>query len=1059
MTRTTTHPRRAIWAALLSFALLASLLPTAQASAAPVQTPPVTRPACPTDVPAAGFPDQGSPHGRAIDCLVWHGIAQGLNDGTFGTNTDLVRRQLAVFLARTLGSVEGLRFPAPAAGRFRDVGGSGEIPASIGTLAAFQPPVVEGYADGTFRGGNALTRAQAASFLARAHDQVVAQLGLPPLPTGVVGGFPDVNASHVHAPAIAALDAVGIIQGYPDGTFRPTGTVTRGQLASLLTRLLGIYAAAGVLLFPDDATDPVDPTEPTEPIDTDVVVRGSLEQVIVHGADPRTPITLLGPDGEEVASDALPWEVVGRQLSPGGDTTDVNGSIVLRGSLDEGELAYSGIPAGDGYRVRYVEDGETVTSAPFEVLEASGASTPDQTFYDEQVLDDGFGYIETRDGTLLSATVILPGPPEEGPYPTIVEYSGYDLSDPPANALQSPGTAIAVSALLGYATVAVNIRGSGCSGGAFDHFETIQGLDGYDVIETVAAQDWSANVGTAGVSYAGISQLFVAATQPPSLAAAAPVAIISDHLRDTVYPGGVYNTGFAREWAEEREEDTAWPGGQSWVEDAIAGEHPRVDADAAATCAENVLTRDQSLPLLDRLEVNDFETSLWVDREPFRFADDITTNLYIAVSSQDEQTGGRAGAILEGLDLDRDDRVVRYSGANGTHVEALSPELLGDLVEFLELYVAERTPVLTERPDIGQLRFALRTVYAGLLGNEGLPSAPQLPLRPDRFAGMAYEDALAAYEAEPPAHILYENGAGLDGSPGFPASTFTHRYEWDELPNLHPDLDVEANTFHLRDGGELTPDAPGEGEGEHSSYVYDPDSGNQPTYNFGWERPNNSDVWLLQPDYEWHQPAEGEHLSFVTEPLGETAVTYGSASVDLWLDSDLDDTDLEVVLSEVRPDGNEMFVSSGLLRASKRQLEEDASVLRPRPTFRAEDAAPLRDGWNEVRVEVFPFGHAFREGSRIRLTIEAPGGNRPLWRFDSTVDGGPTVENRIAHSAAKPSKLVLPIVDVDVDVTEDLPGCAPSETGDGFTAVRAQPCRTAPDLAPSDATAQRASSR
>jgi uncharacterized protein len=90
--------------------------------------------------------------------------------------------------------------------------------------------------------------------------------------------------------------------------------------------------------------------------------------------------------------------------------------------------------------------------------------------------------------------------------------------------------------------------------------------DGYDVIEAVAAQDWSANVGTAGVSYAGISQLFVAATQPPSLAAAAPVAIISDHYRDTVYPGGIYNTGFAREWAEEREQDTAWPGGQTWVE-------------------------------------------------------------------------------------------------------------------------------------------------------------------------------------------------------------------------------------------------------------------------------------------------------------------------------------------------------------------------------------------------------------------------------------------------------------------------------------------------------------
>ena len=36
----------------------------------------------------------------------------------------------------------------------------------------------------------------------------------------------------------------------------------------------------------------------------------------------------------------------------------------------------------------------------------------------------------------------------------------------------------------------MNMRGTGCSGGAFDYFEPLQGLDGYDVIETVARQPW-----------------------------------------------------------------------------------------------------------------------------------------------------------------------------------------------------------------------------------------------------------------------------------------------------------------------------------------------------------------------------------------------------------------------------------------------------------------------------------------------------------------------------------------------------------------------------------------
>ena len=34
------------------------------------------------------------------------------------------------------------------------------------------------------------------------------------------------------------------------------------------------------------------------------------------------------------------------------------------------------------------------------------------------------------------------------------------------------------------------MRGTGCSGGAFDFFEPLAVLDGYDVIETVARQPW-----------------------------------------------------------------------------------------------------------------------------------------------------------------------------------------------------------------------------------------------------------------------------------------------------------------------------------------------------------------------------------------------------------------------------------------------------------------------------------------------------------------------------------------------------------------------------------------
>src|SRR5690606_11180999 len=122
-------------------------------------------------------------------------------------------------------------------------------------------------------------------------------------------------------------------------------------------------------------------------------------------------------------------------------------------------------------------------SAPLEVLSFEN-STPPQSFYDQQVLEPGYGYLTTRDGTKLSVFVSLPGPPEEGPYPVLVNYSGYDPSQPVGPLrfggldlsflcgsypifCDAPGAPEAlIAAVLGYATVGVNMRGTGCFGGA-----------------------------------------------------------------------------------------------------------------------------------------------------------------------------------------------------------------------------------------------------------------------------------------------------------------------------------------------------------------------------------------------------------------------------------------------------------------------------------------------------------------------------------------------------------------------------------------------------------------
>ena len=66
--------------------------------------------------------------------------------------------------------------------------------------------------------------------------------------TELVAGFPDV-AGNVHADAIAWVAEQEITTGFPDGTFRPGEVVSRGQMATFLTRALQLEP--GSESFPD----------------------------------------------------------------------------------------------------------------------------------------------------------------------------------------------------------------------------------------------------------------------------------------------------------------------------------------------------------------------------------------------------------------------------------------------------------------------------------------------------------------------------------------------------------------------------------------------------------------------------------------------------------------------------------------------------------------------------------------------------------------------------------------------------------------------------------------
>ncbi|CAI9629302.1 unnamed protein product [Alternaria burnsii] len=92
----------------------------------------------------------------------------------------------------------------------------------------------------------------------------------------------------------------------------------------------------------------------------------------------------------------------------------------------------------------------------------------------------------------------------------------------------------------GYAIVNFDLRGTWDSEGTVPWLGEQDGQDGYDAVEYIATLPWcSGKVATAGNSWLAMAQWFIAAQQPPHLAAIAPWEGASDFYRDTLARGGI----------------------------------------------------------------------------------------------------------------------------------------------------------------------------------------------------------------------------------------------------------------------------------------------------------------------------------------------------------------------------------------------------------------------------------------------------------------------------------------------------------------------------------------
>jgi putative CocE/NonD family hydrolase len=158
-------------------------------------------------------------------------------------------------------------------------------------------------------------------------------------------------------------------------------------------------------------------------------------------------------------------------------------------------------------------------------------------------------WIPLSDGTRLSARVWLPADAEREPVPAILEYLPYRKHDGTVarDAVRQPYVAGH-----GYATVRVDIRGTGESDGILEDEYTRRELDdALEVIAWLAAQPWcSGEVGMTGISWGGFNALQVAALRPPALGAIMTLCSTDDRYADDVhYRGGCVLATDMLHWA------------------------------------------------------------------------------------------------------------------------------------------------------------------------------------------------------------------------------------------------------------------------------------------------------------------------------------------------------------------------------------------------------------------------------------------------------------------------------------------------------------------------------
>jgi putative CocE/NonD family hydrolase len=550
--------------------------------------------------------------------------------------------------------------------------------------------------------------------------------------------------------------------------------------------------------------------------------------------------------------------------------------------------------------------------------------------------------IPMRDGIELNATIFRPR--DAGPLPVVFTLTPYT-----SDTYQDRAWYFARN---GYVFALVDVRGRGNSGGEFVPFAH-DAADGHDVVEWLAAQPWSdGKVAMWGGSYAGFDQWATAKEFPPHLATIVPAAAAFAGVDFPFWRNIFY--AYDLQWLTLTSGVTAnfnlFGQSELWHQSFRRLDEEHRPFSDLPEIVGNLGT------VFDTWIAHPHPDAYWDSLNP---SDEDFARFDLPILTI---TGHYDGDQPGAMEFYRRHMEYGSEAAKARHYLILGPWdhagtrtprrevgglVFGDasLVDLNELHRQwyDWTMKDGERPE-----FLERRVAYYLTGAEE----------------WKYADSLEAIGAEPRSlHLASEAGRAHDvfhsGSLGAeppPAGTEPDRYIYDPLDTRPAEIEREAVEENFTD--------------------------------------QRADLDL-----------RGNGLVYHSAPFEEATEITGYVKLVAWLELDVPDTDFQVTVSEVLPDGSTVLLAHDLMRARYRESLREPRLAEPGRVERY-----VFDGFTFISREIAP-------GSRLRLVFKSPNSIHLQKNYNA---GGVVAEESGAdartarvtlyHDAERPSRLEIPVV-------------------------------------------------